>query len=122
MTNKKTSELIWQDVQHQELFKIIDSINTDLSLSVIDRLADYIHNHFYLEEEYMRELNYPKIETHIQAHQFFETRVNEYIKKDFITNEYYRQELSKYLASWLTDHIYGIDKDLEKFVLKSDKK
>ena len=122
MINKKTSELIWQDVQHQELFKIIDAIKTDPSSSVIDRLTDYINNHFYLEEEYMKELYYPQIEAHINAHRFFKNRVNEYIKKDFITDEYYREELSKYLASWLTDHIYGIDKELEQFILKSNKK
>ena len=122
MNTKKTSALIWQDTQHQQLFKIIDLLNTDKSSSVIDKLTDYIDYHFRLEEEYMQELNYPKIESHIKAHHFFENRVNEYIKKDFINDDYYRQEFSKYLANWLTDHVYGIDKELEEFVLKSNKK
>ena len=122
MAINKTSDLIWQDLQHQELFKIIDAIKTDNSSSILNRLSDYIHHHFSLEEEYMRILDYPQIEEHINAHRDFERWINEYFNKDYVANDEYRQGLSNYLSNWLTEHIYGIDKDLEKFVLESSKK
>jgi hemerythrin len=122
MAIKKTSDLIWQDFQHQELFKIIDAIKTDKSSSILNRLSDYIHHHFSMEEEYMRILDYPQIEKHINAHRDFERRINECFNKDYIARDDYRQGLSDYLSDWLTEHVFGIDKDLEKFVLKSRKK
>ena len=122
MAIEKTSDLIWQDLQHQELFKIIDAIKTDNSSSILNRLSDYIHHHFSMEEEYMRILDFPQIEKHINAHRDFERWINKYFNKDYVANDEYRQELSNYLSNWLTEHIYGIDKDLEKFVLKSSKK
>ena len=116
---KKTSELIWQDVQHQELFRIIDLLATQPERHALDRLTDYINYHFSLEEEYMKELNYPDLESHIQAHRSFADKIKKYIADQVVFDEKFAKELSEYISSWLTSHVFGTDKKLEEFILQS---
>ncbi len=116
---KKTSELIWQDVQHQELFRIIDSLHTLPERKTLDRLTDYVTHHFSLEEEYMKQLDYPGAELHIRAHRAFEARVQKYIAEQAVFDEAFATELAEFLSEWLTRHVFGIDKDFEDFVLRS---
>lgn len=120
---KKTSELIWQDKQHQELFKLIDLINsTDVDASVFSRLYNYAENHFTLEEEYMLRLDYPHFEEHKRAHDKFRSELNSMIQGHENYDEHFRQALSEFLSEWLKGHIFGIDKQLEDYILKSDYK
>lgn len=116
---KKTSELIWQDRQHQELFRIIDSLRTLPARSVLDMLTDYVNHHFSLEEEYMKQINYPDSESHIRAHRDFEDTFKKYIADQVVFDEKFAREISEYLSSWLINHVFGIDKKLEEFVLQS---
>ena len=69
---RKTSELIWQDAQHQVLFEILDAIaEPGAGEAVLRRLRDYTETHFTLEERYMELLDYPGIEVHRRAHDRF---------------------------------------------------
>ena len=57
---RKTSDILWQDVQHQVLFDILDLISEPgAGADVVFRLQQYTDNHFELEERYMEELGYP---------------------------------------------------------------
>ena len=48
---RKTSEIIWQDAQHQVLFEILDLLTEPTAdRQVLQRLEDYIQTHFALEE------------------------------------------------------------------------
>ena len=68
----KTSELIWQDTQHQILFKLIDKIKEEpFDYEILNKLQLYAEHHFCLEEAYMAELDYPQAEAHIEAHDRF---------------------------------------------------
>ena len=119
---KKTSELIWQDEQHQELFRIIDSLTTEDGRRALDRLRTYVDHHFSLEEAYMAQLNYPGTEAHIQAHRNFEKTVKDFLADQTFYDENFAKTLSAFATDWLTSHIMGIDKDFEAFVLKSERK
>jgi len=120
---KKTSELIWQDKQHQVLFKLIDNINSsDVDASVFRQLFEYAENHFVLEEEYMVKLNYPHIEQHVKAHNKFRVELESMMQEYTTYDELFRQALSEFLTEWLKGHIFGIDKKLEEFILKSSYK
>ena len=120
---QKTSDLIWQDKQHQQLFVLIDDINAKkVDAGVFRRLCDYAENHFQLEEEYMRELGYPKTEEHIDAHNRFRDELTSMMNNFYDFDEGFREALSVFLSEWLKKHIYGIDKDLEDFVLRSNRK
>ena len=119
---KKTSELIWQDAQHQKLFEIIDSLKTNPERSALDKLTDYVEQHFVLEEEYMAQLNFPGIDKHIQAHRNFEKKIEKMVVEQVIFDDKFASKLSDFLSLWLNNHILTIDKELEDFILKSDQK
>ena len=120
---KKTSELIWQDTQHQTLFKLIDQLQTiESGFDIFTKLNDYAESHFSLEESYMRKLNYPRTEEHIRAHNKFREQLNAMTLDQYKIDQQLRESMSLFLREWLTRHIFGIDKDFEAFVLKSDYK
>ena len=119
----KTSELIWQDKQHQVLFELIDLIESgNGNPSVFTRLTYYAENHFALEEEYMAQLGYPDIDTHIRAHDKFRYELNSMVKECHGFDDQFCLTLASFLRNWLTSHIFGIDKELEQFILDSDAK
>ncbi len=120
---RKTSELIWQDTQHQTLFKLIEQLKTvDSSTNLFSKLSDYADCHFVIEESYMAKLNYPRMAEHIRAHNKFREELNSMISDQHEFDEQVRESISLFLREWLTRHVFGIDKDFEAFVLNSDYK
>lgn len=120
---KKTSELIWQDKQHQILLELIDELNeSQVDASVFRRLHDYAENHFVLEEEYMLQLNYPDMAKHVAAHNKFRYELNSMMQSFHSYDEGFRKALAEFLREWLNAHIFGIDKQLEDYILNSNKK
>lgn len=69
----KTSDLVWQDSQHQQLLALIEELkkSPENGYQVLERLAEYAEHHFSLEEKYMQLSGYPDIEKHIQLHRKF---------------------------------------------------
>jgi hemerythrin-like metal-binding protein len=69
---QKTSDLIWQDTQHQALFELIDKIKEiPFDPDILIQLKLYAEHHFVLEETYMHALGYPHKDEHIEAHDRF---------------------------------------------------
>ena len=122
MNSQQTSQLIWQDTQHQEIFRIIDMLKTSDGREALDILVLYINQHFHLEEQYMSKLNFPHAEEHIREHRSFERKIQDLISNQSIFDENFARSLSDYLKSWLNSHLLGIDKELEAFILASDAK
>ena len=116
---RKTSDVLWQDTQHQVLFDILDQIrqpNADAGL--IESLREYTENHFTLEEEYMRQLEYPDIEAHMRAHDRFRREIDE-VLTGTEHDAQFRDIIGTFLTEWLTRHVFGVDKKLEDFLLQS---
>ena len=68
----KTSELIWQDTQHQILFKLIEqSRDVPFDREILVKLQLYAEHHFSLEEAYMVKLDYPQTAEHVEVHDRF---------------------------------------------------
>lgn len=121
MSVRKTSDLIWQDTQHQVLFELIDQIRDSRSdLTVFARLTSYAEEHFALEEAYMKKLDYPYAREHIQAHDKFRRELKEMVAQQSLFDKALRETLSLFLSEWLKRHVFGIDKKFERFVLMSD--
>lgn len=119
----KTSDLIWQDTQHQILFKLIDDLKAEpFDRSVLDKLCLYAEHHFSLEEAYMAKLSYPGQTEHVLAHDKFRAELKQMLDKPMELNDQIRQSLSLYLTEWLKRHVMGIDKQFEAFVLNSSAK
>jgi hemerythrin len=120
---QKTSDLIWQDTQHQALFELIEKIKeVPFDPEILVRLKLYAEHHFILEETYMRELNYPDADAHFDAHQRFREELEAMLGTDPTMGRTLQISLSDFLYEWLKLHVLGIDKQLENFVLKSDSK
>jgi hemerythrin len=120
---RKTSALIWQDAQHQVLFEILDLIKQpNADREVLCRLKDYTENHFALEEQYMRELNFQGRVEHMQAHARFRREIAELLEGGEDLDDQFREIIATFLTQWLTLHVFGIDKELEEFILQSDAK
>jgi hemerythrin len=118
-TMRKTSDLIWQDAQHQVLFETLDLIKRPGADSkVLLKLKDYTENHFSLEERYMVELEYPGRKAHIEAHNLFRIEIVQLVECSQ-PDALVRELMATYLTEWLKRHVFGIDKDLEDFILQS---
>ncbi|MFV0275699.1 MAG: bacteriohemerythrin [Parahaliea sp.] len=121
MFAKKTSDIIWQDLQHQSLFETLDMLaRPDAGEAVLQRLSDYTNSHFALEEEYMRVLDYPDRERHVRAHRRFQQEVATLFDSDDPASPEFLVAASTFLTEWLTRHVMGIDKDLEAFIMASE--
>jgi len=117
---RKTSDVSWQDAQHQVLFEILEQIKQPgAGRAVLTRLREYTENHFTLEEHYMEVLDYPYREAHVAAHDQFRKEIIELLESGDEPDEVFREIISTYLTEWLKRHVFGIDKQLEQFILES---
>lgn len=120
---RKTSEIIWQDAQHQVLFEILDLLKEPTAdRQVLQRLEEYTQTHFALEEQYMERLGYPGRIEHMQAHARFRKEISELLEGNQELDVIFRELISTFLTEWLTRHVFGIDKKLEDFILQSPTK
>ncbi|MGD2171797.1 MAG: hemerythrin family protein [Gammaproteobacteria bacterium] len=120
---QKTSDVIWQDTQHQVLFELIDRIKeVPFDPDILVRLKLYAEHHFVLEEVYMEKLEYPHKDAHIRAHDRFREELEAMMETDPSMHESLQVSLSDFLSEWLRLHVLGIDKKLEAFVLQSKSK
>ena len=120
---RKTSDILWQDAQHQVLFRILDDIRSPNSGGeILSRLRDYTENHFALEEHYMNELDYPGREEHVAAHNRFRMEIFQLLEDRASPDLESREIIATYLSEWLKRHVFGIDKKLEAIVQDSDLK
>ena len=120
---RKTSAIIWQDAQHQVLFEILDMLKEPTAdRQVLCKLDAYTEYHFALEEQYMRELDYPGRLAHEQSHERFRKEISELVNGEQEPDAQFRDIIATFLTEWLTRHVFGIDKELEDFILKSGSK
>ena len=120
---QKTSDIIWQDTQHQVLFQLLDQIaEEDSAVEVLHQLKFYAESHFSLEEQYMEVLDYPGRDEHLQAHDKFREELAKMMLDAEQHDHVSRQVISTFLREWLKRHIFGIDKKLEAFLLAADVK
>lgn len=117
---RKTSDVIWQDAQHQVLFELLDRLKQPgADGRILQRLQEYAENHFALEELYMHALAYPDREAHIESHDRFRMELAQLVDEDREFDELFQEIVATFLTEWLTRHVFGIDKQLEAFILQS---
>ncbi|MCB1690546.1 MAG: hemerythrin family protein [Halioglobus sp.] len=116
----KTSDILWQDAQHQVLFEILDLVRQpDADWQVLRRLEDYTAYHFALEEKYMTVLDFPGRIEHMQSHQRFRNEIAKLLQSGEEFDEQFGEIIATFLNEWLTRHVFGVDKELEQFILNS---
>ncbi len=123
LSMRKTSDILWQDAQHQVLFEILDLIDEpDAGPEIVQRLQRYTESHFELEEHYMQVLDYPAYGEHKRAHDQFRDEIDSLLHADQQFNEQLGTLVATYLRAWLKGHVFGSDKELEAFILASSVK
>jgi hemerythrin len=114
------------DRQHQELFRHVDDLveacNQGTGVEYVSRmiafLDEYAAKHFDVEERYMAEFGYPKINYHRAEHQVF--RKNLAALKDRLAAEGPGPKLLNathaMVVTWLNNHVRNVDKELAAFL------
>lgn len=109
------------DNEHIQIFKIynnlVDITNGigyhDEFARVLTEMTNYALKHFEKEEKYMRQMHYPKIQSHIEMHR-------KYIYKVAMFNVNYRVETDiievlNFINKWWNHHILGADLEYENY-------
>ncbi len=111
------------DIQHQQLFKMINDLDDamrqgkgkDVVGKIINGLLSYTITHFGKEEKYFAQFNYPDAEPHKAAHGKFIDKVKGF-KNDFETGKLGLSiQVMSFLNDWLRDHIKVVDKKYGPF-------
>lgn len=113
------------DDQHKKLFQLINGLYTsfidkssDEKLKeILKELLDYARYHFETEENFLKEISYPKLEEHLALHEAFTSKALEfrhsYRKGGIITST-----VMNFLRKWLSEHILNADRDYMNFTNK----
>ncbi len=128
------------DEQHRRFFEIADKIidleskqNTTMDellavaeqnatrnklLAAAKELEAHAAGHLKTEEDYFDSLNYPSAQLHVEAHNLFRKRVDNFlamIADENIHGEDIAEEMASYCIFWLSDHILLMDKKYTVF-------
>lgn len=111
------------DNQHIKLFEILDRLIDAMSVgkareSAPARLAEldsYARIHFGNEERYMKQFNYAGMEDHMEAHQFFYNKMNDFKISLNGGSLSVSTELMTFLRKWIVNHIQVTDKKYVPF-------
>ena len=111
------------DMQHQELFKRVESFLRALRSEdcwdekipkineTLEFMKRYVVEHFHDEEEFQRSINYPRYEAHKQIHADMVDYVLE-VSKQFEQSNYDEQLMQQFggrLLAWLINHVAAED-------------
>ena len=117
------------DAQHKTLFdavnKLADSFKDGTSKSAVkeslDFLVKYTVDHFQTEEQVMKDMNYPKLTSHIAEHLQLVANAQD-LQRKVADGKPVTMEVSKFLADWLKHHINEVDMGYVEFKRANDRK
>ncbi|MGD0961302.1 MAG: hemerythrin family protein [Methylomonas sp.] len=101
------------DQQHEYLFDLANEIvdpNNDQQKTYqnILSLYHYVREHFTAEENIMKETNCPGYEAHVKEHGQLVIKLSE-ITTGIISGETGKEDIMKFMCSWLLQHILKRD-------------
>lgn len=103
------------DSQHKILFDIFDELIAAMSVgqarekvsTILMKLDNYARTHFANEEKYMKRFNYPDAKDHLEAHQFFYSKMSDFKS---MLNSAMSIDIMSFLKKWFVNHIQITDK------------
>ena len=133
-TQYKNKFIVWSDkysvnnyafdTQHMIIASILNKLHEELKdkkmmektdvkeyFSLLER---YIDIHFKAEEKFMKKNNYPKIASHIKAHNEFKKLLEDFNKNLSDSSKKNSYDLFILLKEWFLKHELMMDKDLTK--------
>ncbi|HBM45580.1 MAG: Hemerythrin HHE cation binding region [Parcubacteria group bacterium GW2011_GWF2_38_76] len=106
------------DEQHQHFFSVLNELNTAIYAGkekewmghVFDQLDGYARFHFATEEKLFDSVKYEYTDAHIEKHDEFRKKLEEFRRGFEISKEGISGELVKFLEEWFVEHIMKVDK------------
>jgi hemerythrin len=107
------------DEQHETLFALINktrrvknfSNNPKSASEILVQLTEYALKHFETEEHYMKEFNFPGLESHRNEHIDFTNTITDYKNRAVGGDCQIISEIYEYLWKWVFTHIQASDKE-----------
>jgi hemerythrin len=111
------------DDQHKKLVSMINELHDammhakskEVSLDIINKMADYTKYHFSVEEKYMKKFDYPDYNVHKLLHDQFIQKVTVFKREYESGKNGLNFEILNFLKDWLVSHIQGSDKKYVPF-------
>lgn len=114
------------DEEHRYLFEIAQEAFETVEFSderngkiknVLTKLYNYLKTHLSHEEEFMEQLNYPKLEEHKEIHKDMINTFNDFVKQlPSMDNELFEKELMRLIDIILVQHIIQEDKKIINWI------
>lgn len=122
--NRKYSVRVEElDVQHRELFAIMNSL-VDLYESgseelypVLERLVTYAMKHFHTESMIMLKIAYPTFREHSMEHAQFVEKVREFLDDYRKQDPQLTYKILIYIRIWLLTHTQQVDMQYVPFII-----
>lgn len=104
------------DTQHQRLFEpaaqvenaVFKFVKRDELKEILTELFAYMKEHFHDEEEFMQEIQYPRLYEHKQIHKNIIHEMSQLIQNIKSTNDL-KEKLYSIMSKWLSRHILSHD-------------
>lgn len=111
------------DEQHRGFFELWNKQCIEANLDdfgqlgqIIQKLENYMINHFTYEEKLLEEINYEHIAEHKAQHQYFIMRVQEMKQELEYMNPLLFEKTASFMKKWFLSHIMQSDKDYGKTI------
>lgn len=118
------------DDQHKKLFDLFSDLKASINEKNMYRqmgvtlkfIVTYTKGHFQSEEQYMKEINYPRYEEQKALHADLVKQVTSFILKIKKGEHLLPSQLADFLSKWLSDHILKEDSKIKLFITNQEKK
>ena len=99
-----------------ELYDAMQSGNTeDIVVPILNKLTDYSQSHFAAEENLLKSINYPMLETQIKQHANFISELI-FLKSSYLNKSQTAQNMLLCVKDWLLHHITSEDLKYAEFI------
>ena len=114
--------------QHRHFFEISNviydlveggEVNREKLFPEILELVNYGSYHMSAEEDAFLKYNYPKTREHVEAHDLYRQKMQEYLEKSMSENVdivKLAKEVADFASDWLFEHIRMVDKQYSGFL------
>lgn len=99
-----------------ELYDAMQAGDTEaVVVPILDKLTDYSQTHFTDEENLLKSINYPMLETQIQQHAYFISEL-EFLKSSYLNKTQTAQNMLLVVKDWLLHHITTEDLKYAEYI------
>lgn len=112
------------DHQHKQLFQLINQLyeamqagkGDQLVQDILMKLSGYTRTHFAAEEEILRKIRYPGLNSQIALHKAFVDKVGQMIRDVKGGKKIATVSLATFLKDWLVTHIQKEDRQYGLYI------